>query len=196
VSTAVVPQPPHRPGGGPAPVAVLIGPPGAGCEAVGAALATRLGVPLRNVDRDIEARLGRPLAEVFVDLGETAFRDLERECALAALADHAGVLALEGGAVLDGVVAGALTGGPVAFLEVGIAHAARALGFNDQRPAALGTPRSTWMHLMQGRRPRYLELARTVVTVDDRDAAVVADEVAAGLGLTLLPDRTSEGDGS
>jgi shikimate kinase len=165
------------------PVAVLIGPPGSGCEAVGAALAARLRVSLRCVDRDVEARSGQPVAEVFVDLGETRFRELERECVLTALAEHPGVLALEGGAVLDGEVATALVGAPVAFVEVGIAHAARLLGFNDQRPAALGTPRSTWMHLMNGRRPRYAALARIVVTADDRDPADVAADVAAGLGL-------------
>jgi shikimate kinase len=180
-----------------APLAVLVGAPGSGCRPVADALAARLGVGVRSIDDDIETRRGQPVAEAFVDLGESAFRVLERECVLAALTQHDGVLALEGGAVLDGEVAAALAGGPVAFLEVGIAHAARALGFNEQRPAALGTPRSTWMHLMSGRRPRYVELARLVVTADDRDPADVAAEVAVGLGLAT-PDRptTDERHGS
>ena len=179
-----------------APLAVLVGPPGSGCRSVAQALAARLRVGVRSIDDDVEARRGQPVAEAFVDLGESAFRALERECVLAALAEHHGVLALEGGAVLDGEVAAALTGGPVAFLEVGIAQAARALGFNDQRPAALGTPRSTWMHLMSGRRPRYLEVARLVVAADDRDPADVAAEVAAGLGLAGYDRPTTEGHGS
>src|SRR3712207_7187848 len=45
--------------------------------------------------------LFRSISELFVDEGEDWFREREREAVATALADHDGVLALGGGAVLD-----------------------------------------------------------------------------------------------
>src|SRR5215471_6351027 len=82
------------------PVAVLVGPPGSGKSTVGAALAERLAVPLRDTDQDVEALTGTTIAALFVDRGEEYFRDLESEAVRAALEAHPGVLALGGGSIL------------------------------------------------------------------------------------------------
>ena len=61
----------------------------------------RLDVPFARHRRRRRARAGKPIADIFVDDGEPAFRELERDAVAAALAEHDGVLALGGGAVLD-----------------------------------------------------------------------------------------------
>ena len=52
------------------PVAVLIGPPGAGKTSVGPLLAERLGTTFRETDADIAAAVGRPVSDIFIEQGE------------------------------------------------------------------------------------------------------------------------------
>ena len=60
-----------------APVAVIVGPPGAGKTTVGQAVAARLGVPFADTDALIAATAGKDIPEIFFDDGESAFRELE-----------------------------------------------------------------------------------------------------------------------
>lgn len=163
------------------PVAVLVGPPGAGKTTVGARLADLLGVPLRDTDTDVERAAGSSVADIFVDRGEPAFRELEREAVERALREHDGVLALGGGAVMDPLVEQSLTGHRVVFLDVGVADAARRIGFNRDRPLLLGNPRVQWLRLMENRRPVYERVATVTVSTDGRTPEEVAGEVAAVL---------------
>ena len=57
----------------------LIGYRGSGKSVVGAQLAERLGCHFVDLDRSIEAKAGRSIAEVFAEEGEDAFRGLESE---------------------------------------------------------------------------------------------------------------------
>lgn len=79
----------------------LIGYRATGKSSVGLALATRLGLPFVDMDRQIEARAGRPISALVAAEGWAAFRRQEREL-LAELAadDQAMVIATGGGAVL------------------------------------------------------------------------------------------------
>lgn len=180
-------MPSDRTAHGPAaPRVVLVGPPGAGKSSVAAELGGLLALPVRDTDADVEATAGKPITEIFVDDGEPTFRSLERAAVLAALAEHAGVLALGGGAVLDAQVQAALadyraSGGTVVFLDVSLAAAAPRVGFNRSRPLLLGNPRAQWQALMEARRPVYEAVSSVRVTTDDLTPAQVADVVAAGL---------------
>lgn len=165
------------------PRLVLVGPPGAGKSTVGALVASRLGVTFRDTDADVEARAGRSVADIFVQLGEPAFRDLERDAVAEALTTHAGVLALGGGAVLDPGTRAALAGQQVVFLDVGLADALRRLGMNRDRPLLLGNIRGQWLQLMEQRRPLYTEVATWVVGTDGRPADDVATDVLLLLGV-------------
>ena len=162
-----------------APRLVLVGPPGAGKSTVGALVAQRLGVAFRDTDADVEATAGKPVAEIFVDDGEAAFRALESAAVAAALQEHDGVLAVGGGAVLDERTRAALSGERVCYLTVDITDAARRIGFNRDRPLLLGNPRAQWIRLMAARRPLYEQVATYTVTTDGKSPGEVADEVVA-----------------
>lgn len=79
---------------------VLIGFRGTGKSRAGRLLAKRMAVPFLDLDREIEARAGRPIPEIFASEGEAGFRRRERE-AIAALPPGPLVVAAGGGAVLD-----------------------------------------------------------------------------------------------
>jgi shikimate kinase len=162
------------------PAVVLIGPPGAGKSTVGKLVAKRMALPLRDTDADIEAAAGKPIAEIFVDEGEPAFRALERRAVADALSTHGGVLALGGGAILDADTRTLLAEHTVVFLDVSLAQASRRVGFNRDRPLLLGNPRSQLMKLMEARRNFYLEVA-TVIVPADGSAGSVADAVIAAV---------------
>ena len=80
------------------PVLVLVGPPASGKTTVGTAVAELLDLPFRDTDADVEDVAGRSVPDLFVQYGEPHFRALEEQAVARAMAQHAGVLALGGGA--------------------------------------------------------------------------------------------------
>lgn len=156
---------------------------GSGKSTVGALLAERLGVPYRDTDADIVSAQGREISDIFVDEGEPYFRELERQAVAAAVAGHTGVLALGGGAVLDGGTRELLAGLPVAYLSMDVEEAVRRVGLGAARPLLAVNPRRQWRELMDARRPLYTEVARVVVATDDRTPEEVAQAVLDALEL-------------
>ena len=78
----------------------LVGLPGSGKSTIGRQLARRLGVPFADSDHVIEQQLGCSIREFFEREGEDRFRDIEEEVIDTLTANHPGVLATGGGAVL------------------------------------------------------------------------------------------------
>lgn len=161
------------------PRVVLIGSMGAGKTTVGAALAERWGVAFRDTDADIVAAQGRAVADIFVTDGEPHFRALEREAVRVALAEHEGVLALGGGAVVDPGTRALLAGHTVVFLQVGLAEAVARVGLGSSRPLLLGGVRSRIKALLDERTPIYSEVATVTVSTDGLEPAEVAAQVEA-----------------
>lgn len=159
------------------PRVVLTGPPGSGKTTVGRALAALLGVELRDTDQAIEVQQGQSISDIFLDEGEARFRELERVEVASSLASHTGVLSLGGGAVMDPVTAAALAGHTVVFLDVGIADAAKRVGFNNSRPLLALNPRAAWIRLMDTRRPTYERLATFTVQTGGRTPPDIAAEI-------------------
>lgn len=164
-----------------APRVVLTGPMGVGKSTVGRLVAARLGVTYRDTDEDIVAGQGRAISDIFIEDGEERFRAIEAEAVRAALAEHEGVLALGGGAILDPATRELLAGLPVVFLDVSAAEAVRRLHLDVPRPLLVGNPRQRWRELMEARRPLYTQVARAVVLTDGQTPEQVADTVLGAL---------------
>ncbi|MFJ8560154.1 3-dehydroquinate synthase [Streptomyces microflavus] len=165
------------------PLVVLVGPMGVGKSTVGELLAARLGTTYRDTDADVVAEAGKPIAEIFYDEGEEQFRALERRAVAAALAGHAGVLSLGGGAVLDGATRELLADRPVVYLSMDVDEAVRRVGLGAARPLLAVNPRRQWRELMDARRHLYEEVARTVVATDENTPEEVAQAIIDALEL-------------
>ncbi|WP_409483187.1 shikimate kinase [Arsenicicoccus dermatophilus] len=158
------------------PAVVLVGPPGAGKADVGALLADRLGIACVQTDLEVERLAGAPAGEVFVDAGEERFRELERTATIAALRAP-GVVVVGGGAITDPAVREALRDQVVVFLDVGIAEAARRIGFDASPAMVTLLPRRAWIRHMETRRPLYADAATWTVDTAGRSAQDIADQV-------------------
>lgn len=174
------------------PRVVLIGAMGAGKTTVGGLLAEAWGVGFRDTDHDVETTTGRSISDIFVDDGEAAFRALERDAVAKALAEHDGVLALGGGAVLDESTQALLAGHRVVYLEVGLADAAQRVGLGVSRPLLLGNVRGRVKQLLDERAPIYRRLARLTVNTDRRAAEDIAAEIVATLANAIEKDDLHE----
>jgi shikimate kinase len=160
------------------PKAVVIGPPGSGKTTVGKALAVRLAMSFRDTDDDVETLAGKPVSEIFIDDGESHFRELEREAVRLALAEHEGILAVGGGAVLAPETRELLAGHTVIYLEVGLSDAVKRVGLGAARPLLVLNPRSQLRKLMEERRPIYEGLATITAATDRREPADIVEELA------------------
>src|SRR5690242_9201723 len=80
----------------------LVGMMGAGKSSVGKRLAARLNLPFKDADTEIETAAGCSISEIFERYGEPAFRDGERRVIARLLSEEPHVLAVGGGAYIDG----------------------------------------------------------------------------------------------
>ncbi|MFE9767277.1 shikimate kinase [Streptomyces sp. NPDC005808] len=156
---------------------------GVGKSTVGALLAERLGCVYRDTDDDIVGEQGRTIADIFVDEGEPVFRAIEKQAVKRALAEHDGVLALGGGAILDEETRALLAGHQVVYLSMDVEEAVKRTGLNAARPLLAVNPRRQWRELMEARRDLYTEVARAVVATDDRIPEEVTQAVLDALEL-------------
>ncbi|MCX2927435.1 shikimate kinase [Streptomyces sp. NEAU-W12] len=169
------------------PLAVLVGLPGSGKSTVGRLMAGHLGVGFRDTDEDIVLGTGRSVAQLFSLDGERRFRELEKAAVRTALAGHAGVLALGGGAVVDPDTRRLLAGGPVVHVDAEVQEVLGRRGGVAGRPLLAGDAAARLRELAAQRAPFYREVARVSVPSRGRDAAQVAQ--AALRSLSLWPVR-------
>jgi shikimate kinase len=177
------------------PVAILIGPPGAGKSTVGPLVADLLEAEFLDTDSVVEEMAGKPVSDIFVSDGEAVFRELERTAVARTVATHPGILALGGGAVMDPGTRELLAGQRMVYLETGFAAAAHRAGLDAPRPLLIGNPRARMRELLAERLPVYEGLAWVTVTTDDRAPQDVADEIAATVTARIAAE-TGEGAGT
>ncbi len=160
---------------------VLVGLPGAGKSTVGRLVAERLGWDFVDLDAEIERRIGRAIAALFAEVGESGFRDLESAATTAMAARQRVVIATGGGWVerrsnSDAVRAGAMT----VFLRVSPAVAMARLGADGGGRPLLATPKpeKALGELLARREPMYLQAQHTV-SVDSLSPAELASSIVA-----------------
>lgn len=173
-----------RPFPRPAPATVLAGFMGAGKTTVGRLLAARRGAAFLDLDERIEARAGRPVAEIFREGGQERFRDLE-SAELASLALPPGaVLATGGGAWIRPANRAALLalGLPVLLTarpEILLARASREPRLRPLLPGG-EDPHPRLAQLLEARMPGW-EPIRLRVDTSDLSPEEVADRVERAL---------------
>jgi shikimate kinase len=163
-------------------VLVLVGAPGAGKSSIGRRVASKLKISFVDTDQLIEKSAGMRVSDIFVTLGEAAFRRIEQDTVAAALRDQKGVVALGGGAVMNTSTSALLGEQCVVWLRVNVSDAAHRVGMNTARPLLLGNVRGQLKSLMDERTPTYEAVSTYVVDTSGKSLKVVADEVAALVG--------------
>jgi shikimate kinase len=153
----------------------LVGAPGAGKSAIAADLEGRWGVPFIDTDAVYAQRSGVGVADAVID-DEAAFRAVEEQIVLEALATDDAVVAVGSGALGEPVLE-ALRGVPVVWLEVGLAEASRRTGLSGMRPLSMGPVRAQMADMMAARASIYASVADLTVNTDRREVAGVADEI-------------------
>lgn len=144
---------------------------GSGKTTVGKVLAARLDRPFFDSDELVEARTGRTVREIFESDGEAAYRPLEADALLDALAStEPAVIAAAGGVVMaeanrvalerDGVQVVWLRGDPGLLAERAVT--------GDHRPLLDGDPEGNLRRLLAPRVVLYTEVADLIVDVDGR----------------------------
>jgi len=164
---------------------VLVGLMGAGKSAIGRRLATRLGLPFVDADREIEAAAGCTIEDIFERFGEPAFRAGERRVILRLLAEPVHVLATGGGAFIDAEIRAAVKArGISVWLHADLELLVRRVSRRTDRPLLKrGDPREVLERLMAARYPVYAEADVVVESLDGPPEAMVETVVAAIAGL-------------
>lgn len=170
----------------------LVGAMGAGKTSIGRRLAARLGLVFIDADREIEARTGLTVSEIFEQRGEARFRDMER-CGIATALENSGqVLATGGGAFMDPRTRRRIGQRAVSvWLKADIDVLVRRVSRRKTRPLlAQGDPRTVLESLLAVREPVY---AQADITVESRDAP--HDETVDAVVAALTARRSGRGGG-
>ncbi len=80
---------------------ILVGFMASGKSSVGRALSRRCGWPKVDADEEIVSRAGKPIAEIFRESGEDAFRELERAVVTDICGQTGRIIAAGGGSFID-----------------------------------------------------------------------------------------------
>lgn len=151
---------------------VLVGFMGAGKTTVGRELARQLGWRFEDLDARLEARLGTPIATLFRQRGEAAFREEERREAESLALVTQCVIAAGGGAFAEPATRDALCRGALSvWLRCDLDTLLGRIPLDGSRPKA--TDRATMRQLLDQREPSYRLADLTVDT-----AGLPSEEVA------------------
>ena len=125
-------------------------------------------MPFRDADAEVEAAAGRPIAEIFEQYGEAAFRDGERRVIARLLAEPPHVLATGGGAFMHPDTRALIKQQAISvWLKADLEVLARRVGRKDNRPLLAGRdPLDVLAAQARDRYPVYAEADLEVETGD------------------------------
>ncbi len=141
-----------------------------GKTSVGRALSNATGWPLIDADDEIVRRAGKPVAQIFVDSGEAAFRDIERSVITGLCQSRGRIVSAGGGAFVDAQNRSVmLNGGTVFWLFAEPATIYRRIidesGDAAVRPLlAVDDPLARIESLLAQRSPAYAKAHHTIAT--------------------------------
>ncbi len=168
---------------------VLTGFMGAGKSTVGRLLAEQMGWRLIDVDREIEAKAGMTVAEIFAKLGEFVFRRMETSAIAHALGERRVFVALGGGApevLANRLLLEQTPGTAVVLLEAPLETLFdRCVAQTDagaERPNL--ADRGAAAERFRYRAPLYRRIARRVVSTAGQTPEQTAAAVLAAAGMT------------
>ena len=157
---------------------VLIGLPGAGKTTVGRLVAEQLHAGFVDVDTILVRKEGKPIAMIFAEKGEVAFRELERRETDAALANEPAIIAPGGGwAAQAGALESAKPSALVVYLKARPDTAAGRATPEGTRPMLMGEDPVARMRNLLKERAAFYEKADASVDTERKTTAQVAAEV-------------------
>lgn len=159
---------------------VLVGLPGAGKSSAGRSAAAQLGVAFVDLDERIAFEAGKTIPEILQELGEAAFRSIERDLMLNAFAEPPQVIASGGGwAAQPGNLESVAGRGIVVYLETTPEAAALRVGDATDRPILHGAPVLERLKELLGRREKYYRRADYTIKTDGMTDTLVGSAIAA-----------------
>jgi shikimate kinase len=158
----------------------LVGMMGSGKSSAGALAAENLGVPFHDTDNEIAGRMGCSVAQLWGDLGESAFRDMER-ATIQRLAGTESVVGTGGGAILDEANRRTMhESGKVVWLTAPSPTLAKRVGSGPERPllAKDSDVAGNVASILKEREPAYADSADERIDTESRTVEEVAEKIA------------------
>lgn len=161
---------------------VLVGVPGAGKSTVGHLLAEKLNLNFVDTDLVIEQQAGKSISDIFVQDGESVFRELEKQVVADAISNDDCVVSVGGGALMDAGTRELVKKQECVWLQAGLSQAVDRVGMNKNRPLLLGNVRGQLADLMAAREPLYIECAKHVVDTNNMTPDQVVEQIIETVG--------------
>jgi shikimate kinase len=162
---------------------VLVGMMGAGKSSVGRCLQRRTGLARIDIDENVSAQFGMPIAEIFKKLGEHAFRDAETAAICAVAPARPAIIVTGGGIVLRPENVEALKKlGILVWLTADEAILFERASRRNERPLLQNeNPRSVFFQLLRSRKPLYAAAADFEIDTSAKTHDEVAEEILSKL---------------
>jgi shikimate kinase len=157
----------------------LVGFMGAGKTTVARLVSRQLGRPVLDLDAMIEAVAGKSVREIFEDVGEDAFRELESAQLAGLSSAQPSVVACGGGIVVRDENRSALKGmGLVVYLRVSAGETLARVGADSTRPLLAGPSGViAATRLLEARESLYAAVADVTIDTVGRNVDEVANDV-------------------
>lgn len=162
---------------------LLVGFMGAGKTTVARLVSRQLGRPAVDLDAVIEAVAGRSVREIFEDMGEDAFRELERAQLVGLSSAEPSIVACGGGIVVRDENRSALKDmGLVIYLRVSAGETLARVGADASRPLLSGPGGViAATRLLEARESLYSAVADVTIDTVGRSVDDVAKDVVVAI---------------